>query len=78
MTTQCLFGKVHMHVYDKGVDLTKIGVIPGKDMLAETAFIKLSWLLGNCKKEEVKELITKNLRGEINDRLMKDEFLDLT
>ena len=76
MTTQCLFGKVHMHVYDKGVDLTNLGVIPGQDMLPETAFVKLAWLLGNYKKDEVKELITKNLREEINERLMKDEFLD--
>ena len=45
-------------------------------MLTETAFIKLAWLLGNYKKDEVKTLITKNLRGEINERLMKDEFLD--
>lgn len=76
MTTQCLFGKVHMHVYDKGVDLTNLGVIPGADMLPETAFVKLAWLLGNYKKEEVKTLIAKNLRGEINERLMKEEFLD--
>jgi glutamyl-tRNA(Gln) amidotransferase subunit D len=76
MTTQCLFGKVHMHVYDKGVDLTNLDVIPGQDMLPETAFVKLAWLLGNYKKDEVKEMIGKNLRGEINERLMKDEFLD--
>ena len=76
MTTQCLFGKVHMHVYDKGTDLTKLGVIPGQDMLSETAFVKLAWLLGNYKKDEVKTLITKNLRGEINERLSEDEFLD--
>lgn len=76
MTTQCLFGGVHMHVYDKGVDLTKIGVIPGKDMLAETAFVKLAWLLGNYKKDEVKDLIGKNLRGEINERILNDEFLE--
>jgi glutamyl-tRNA(Gln) amidotransferase subunit D len=75
MTTQCLFGKVHMHVYDKGTDLVNLGVIPGKDMLPETAFVKLAWLLGNYKKEEVEKLITQNLRGEINDRLDKDEFL---
>ena len=76
MTTQCLFGRVHMHVYDKGVDLTNLGVMPGKDMVPETAFIKLAWLLGNYKKEEAKELMAKNLRGEINERLIKDEFLD--
>jgi len=68
MTTQCLFGGVQMHVYDKGVDLTNLGVIPGQDMLPETAFVKLAWLLGNYKKDEVKKLITTNLRGEINER----------
>ena len=76
MTTQCLFGRVQMHVYDKGVDLTNLGVIPGQDMLPETAFVKLAWLLGNYKKEEVKKLMADNLRGEINERLMEDEFLD--
>ncbi len=76
MTSQCIFGKVQMHVYSNAIDLVNIGVIPGQDMLPETAFIKLAWLLGNYKKEEVKELMTKNLREEINERLMKDEFLD--
>ena len=64
-----------MHVYDKGVDLAKLGIIPGQDMLPETAFVKLAWLLGNYKKEEVKEMISRNLRGEINERLGKDEFI---
>jgi len=58
-----------MNVYSKGVDLMKIGVIPGEDMLPETAFVKLSWLLENYKKEMVKELIKRNLRGEINERI---------
>jgi len=75
MASQCIFGKVQMHVYSNAIDLVKVGVIPGQDMLPETAFIKLAWLLGNCKKEEVKELIGKNLRGEINERLMQEEFL---
>ena len=75
MTSQCIFGRVQMHVYSNAIDLVKAGVIPGQDMLPETAFIKLAWLLGNCKKEEVKELIDKNLRGEINERLLEDEFL---
>jgi len=75
MTTQCLFGKVHMHVYSKGVDLVNLGIIPGEDMLPNTAFVKLAWLLGNYPKEKVKELITKNLRGEINKRIELDEYL---
>ncbi len=68
MTTQCLFGRVNMNVYDKGADLLKLGVIPGEDMLANTALVKLSWLLGNYSKEEAKKLVGKNLRGEISER----------
>jgi glutamyl-tRNA(Gln) amidotransferase subunit D len=75
MTTQCNFGSVHMHVYDKGVDLKNLGVISGKDMLSDTAFVKLSWLLGNFKKEDVIVYMQNNLRGEINDRLAENEFL---
>ncbi len=68
MTTNTIFGRVHMHVYDKGTDLMKLGVIPGEDMLPETAFVKLAWLLANNKKE-AKELIRKNLRGEISEAI---------
>ncbi len=75
MASQCIFGRVQMHVYSNAIDLVEAGVIPGKDMLAETAFIKLAWLLGNYNKEEVKGLIVENLRGEINERLLEDEFL---
>ncbi len=65
MTSQCIFGRVQMHVYSKGMDLLEAGVIPGEDMLPNTAFVKLAWLLGNYKKNKVKQLIRKNLRGEI-------------
>lgn len=67
MASQCIFGRVHMHVYSNAIDLLNIGVIPAEDMLSETAFIKLSWLLANYPKD-VKKLIRKNLRGEINPR----------
>jgi glutamyl-tRNA(Gln) amidotransferase subunit D len=69
MTTQCIFGGVNMNVYDKGRDLLKLGVIAGKDMLANTALVKLSWLLANYSKKDAERLVAKNLRGEINGRL---------
>ncbi len=75
MTTQCLFGGVNMNVYDKGRDLLELGVISGKDMLANTALVKLSWLLGNYPREKVKELVAENLRGEINKQIAyQDKF----
>ncbi len=69
MTSQCLNGRINMNVYSTGRELEEMGVIPGEDMTAETAYIKLAWLLGNYKKrEEAERLLRENLRGEINDR----------
>ncbi|MFH0936587.1 MAG: Glu-tRNA(Gln) amidotransferase subunit GatD [Candidatus Woesearchaeota archaeon] len=76
MTPQCIFGRINMNVYSKGRDLQEIGIIPGEDMLPETAFVKLSWLLANYPKSQVKQLIKENLRGEINKRILPDEFIE--
>ncbi|HII71729.1 TPA: Glu-tRNA(Gln) amidotransferase subunit GatD [Candidatus Woesearchaeota archaeon] len=75
MTSQCLFGRTQMDVYSTGRDLQEIGVIPGEDMLPETAFIKLAWLLAN-EPADVKTLLRQDLRGEINPSIGKDDFLD--
>ncbi len=74
MTTGCLFGRVEMQVYSKGRDLIGLGVISGEDMLSETAFVKLAWLLANYPKKDVKDLMSKNLRGEINERVLPTPF----
>ncbi|MFP4116175.1 MAG: Glu-tRNA(Gln) amidotransferase subunit GatD [Candidatus Aenigmatarchaeota archaeon] len=69
MTSQCLYGRVNMNVYESGVDLQDMGVVGNlADMLPETAYVKLGWLLGNYGKEEAEELILENLRGEISQR----------
>ena len=69
MTSQCLFGRVNMKVYSSGRDLISKGVISAHDMLAETAFVKLSWVLGHTTEAEaVKEAMQSNLKGEINSR----------
>jgi len=67
MTSQCLYGRTNMTVYTNLRRLVNAGVIPGEDMLPETAFIKLAWLLGNYSPEEAKKLVGKNLRGEISE-----------
>lgn len=79
MTSQCTFGRINMNVYSPGRKLQEIGVLGNlADMTTETAFIKLSWLLSNYNKSEVKNLISENLRGEISDRtsveFLEDDF----
>ena len=77
ITSQCLFGRVHPSVYTNLRRLSEIGCIFCEDMLPETAFIKLSWLLGNYSPEETHELLAKNLRGEINESLSyEEEFIE--
>ena len=73
MTSQCIFGRVNMNIYSPQRELLEIGIIPGSDMTTETAFLKLAWLLSNNKKK-ARELIQKDLKGEINPRI-KNEFL---
>jgi len=46
-----------------------MGVIPLQDMLAETALVKLMWILGQTKDiEEAKKLLTTNIAHEISAR----------
>ena len=76
MTSQCIFGRINMSVYSTGRDLLKAGVISCKDMLAETAYVKLMWALGHSKKhDEIEEIMRKNIAGEISTRTRSDEFL---
>ena len=76
MTTQCLNGRVGLRVYDKGRDLLAAGVIPGEDMLPEVALVKLMWVLGRTKEpDEVRELMTTSLAGEINPAIALDEYV---
>jgi glutamyl-tRNA(Gln) amidotransferase subunit D len=45
-------------------------VIYLEDMLSETAFVKLGWVLGKTtKREEVKKLMLENFAGEFSERL---------
>jgi len=69
MTTQCLWGRVNMNVYRTGVELLRAGVVPAEDMLPETAFVKLSWVLGQAEDlDEARKLFTKNLAYEVSSR----------
>jgi len=69
MTVQTIWGYVHMFVYDTGRDLMAKGIVPAENMLPETAFIKLSWALGQTTDlEKVKEIMLTPINGEITLR----------
>lgn len=68
MTSQCIEGRVRMTVYETGRDLLRLGVIPLEDMLPETAFVKLSWVLANYNYEDAKDVMRQNVAGEISER----------
>ncbi|MDO5036050.1 MAG: type I asparaginase [Porphyromonas sp.] len=67
--TQCQIGRVEMKRYGTGATLLKAGVVSGVDMTVEAAVTKLMYLLGqDLTNEEVKKLMSTNLRGELNER----------
>ncbi|MBS7613732.1 Glu-tRNA(Gln) amidotransferase subunit GatD [Candidatus Bathyarchaeota archaeon] len=70
MTSQCIWGRVNMDVYYTGRDLQRAGVTPLEDMLAETAVVKLMWVLAQTDNiEEIKKLMLTNIAGEFSHRL---------
>ncbi|MDD5700185.1 MAG: Glu-tRNA(Gln) amidotransferase subunit GatD [Candidatus Nanoarchaeia archaeon] len=69
-TSQCIFGRVNPLVYSNGREILGTGVIYLEDMLAETAFVKLGWVLAKTRKrEEAKKLMLAHVAHELNDRL---------
>ncbi len=73
MTSQTIWGRVDMNVYSTGRDLVNFGVTPLEDMLPETAFVKLSWVLAQERTpEKIRELMTTPMAGEITDRTLPE------
>jgi glutamyl-tRNA(Gln) amidotransferase subunit D len=68
ITSQCIWGRVDLNVYDTGRDLLNAGATSLQDTLGETAFAKLSWALGNFPKEKVEKVMQTNLIGEMTTR----------
>jgi glutamyl-tRNA(Gln) amidotransferase subunit D len=74
MTSQCIWGRVNMNVYNSGRDLQALGVIPLEDMLPETALVKLMWVLRQTRNpKEAKKLLTTNVAGEISPRTLPEK-----
>ncbi len=76
ITSQCLNGRVSSTVYTNLRKVAATGAMYCEDMLPETAIMKLSWLLGNYSAKEAKELLSKNLRGEITPFTRTDTYTE--
>ena len=69
MTTQTLHGFVGMNVYSTGRELLNMGVIPGRNLLPEVAYVKLGWVLGQTSEpDEIIKLLSQNIAGEFLER----------
>ncbi len=69
MTVQTLYGFCHMYVYDTGRDLMAKGIVPAENMLPETAYIKLGWVLGQTDDpQQVKRLMLTPINDDITRR----------
>ncbi|MBW2995722.1 Glu-tRNA(Gln) amidotransferase subunit GatD [Candidatus Woesearchaeota archaeon] len=75
IASQTLYGRVHPLVYSTLRELSiKLGCIFVEDMLPETAYVKLGYVLGKTK-TKVKEMMLTNIAGEITERSLDKEFL---
>lgn len=75
ISSQCLFGRVDLKVYETGRRLLEAGVIPAMDMLPEVALVKLMFALGHTQDlEEVRRIMLSNLAGEIGAHLSLNSF----
>lgn len=70
MTSQCIWGKTSLTVYDTGRDLLEIGVIPLSNTTSETALVKAMWCLGNFEDKDVIKIMTNDIANEFTNRII--------
>ena len=76
MTVQTLWGYTHMNVYDTGRYLLELGIIPCENMLPETAYMKLCWVLGQTEDPKaVRDMMLAPISHEITEREPHNGYL---
>ncbi len=71
MTSQTIWGRVDMNVYNNGRDLLNLGVTPLEDMIAETAIVKLMWIVAQTKSAgRIRDMMLRTVAGEITPRTL--------
>jgi len=76
-TPQTIYGRINTNVYSNlRILYREAGAIPGEDMLPETAYVKLGWVLGHTKSlEKAREMMLTNYAGEITKRSLPGTYL---
>jgi glutamyl-tRNA(Gln) amidotransferase subunit D len=78
MTVQTLWGFAQLYVYDTGRDLLDLGIIPLDNMLPETAYMKLAWVLGQTDDPKlIRKMMTTSINHEITPREPHNGYLIL-
>lgn len=74
---QTIYGRVHPYVYSPLRKLSiELNCIFAEDMLPETAYIKLGWVLPQAQNiDEVRDMMLTNYAGEISERTDERSFL---
>ena len=73
---QALYGRLDPFVYESARRAHELGVVYCEDMLPETAYVKLGWVLGHTKDVgEAKKMMLTNYAGEISERTLPEAFL---
>ena len=77
ISTQTIYGRVHPYVYTNLRKLSmELNCIFAEDILPETAYIKLGWVLGHTHKlDEVRKMMLTNYAHEISERIDENSFL---
>lgn len=76
IATQTLYGRTHPFVYTNLRKLSlQLGCVFAEDLLPETAYMKLAWVLGNYSKEDAVAKFKENIAGEINPQIDAKSYL---
>lgn len=76
LAPETIFGRLNCNVYSEGRAVLEAGAVHLEDTLAETAYVKLGWVLGHTKDmKKAKEMMLTNYAGEISPRSKEEGYL---